>query len=203
MNTEHKETGSNFADEARSFYAKNKTMVIIAVALLIMGIGYTIIQALNTSNQDAAAEPTPTTVVAGAQDTSTSTTSTETASAAATSDVPQLSPGNNPQAPTANGDWEPTARAFAEAWANPEGGRDAWLARLRPLVDDTTYQGFERTNFDAYITAQQLDRVQLDASDGPDVMVAIYYTNDTSTPAAKILLTPSGENLTYQVTGVY
>ncbi|MGK3708805.1 hypothetical protein [Arthrobacter sp. IK3] len=53
--------------------------------------------------------------------------------------------GNNQQAVEA-ADWKETADAFSAAWANPEGGKDAWLKRLRPYVTDSLYKSFGYTD---------------------------------------------------------
>ena len=42
-------------------------------------------------------------------------------------------------------EWRPTAEKFAAAWANPEGGKEAWLKRLKPVVTDQLYSSFEYT----------------------------------------------------------
>lgn len=52
--------------------------------------------------------------------------------------------GDAPQGPE-RGDWTLPAEAFAKAWANGEGGKEAWLARIRPHVTDKLYVGFEST----------------------------------------------------------
>lgn len=45
--------------------------------------------------------------------------------------APQIVAGGAQQAVTAQ-NWRPTVEAFARAWANPEGGKDAWAGRLAP-----------------------------------------------------------------------
>lgn len=46
---------------------------------------------------------------------------------------------------TVMSDPQPVADEFAKQWANPEGGKEAWLARLRPLITDDAYAGFSYT----------------------------------------------------------
>lgn len=201
---EKRPAGTNEETNLKELYTKNKTVIHIIAAILALAVAYSIYQwatTHNTANSSSEATPTATALIAGTQDTNTpapqDTTATPTAS-----EVPQLSPGDNPQAPTPTADWEPVAQGFGEAWANTDGGRDAWLERLRPYVNDTTYQGFEYTDFERYITDKQVDHTQLAGIDGYDRRVEIYYTDDPTTPAVTVILSPTGENLQYQVVSV-
>lgn len=69
--------------------------------------------------------------------------------------------GNAQQAVEA-GDWQPVADGFAAAWANPEGGKDAWLKRLRPYVTDSLYRSFGYTDIsnipdDEYLSSSPME----------------------------------------------
>jgi hypothetical protein len=59
--------------------------------------------------------------------------------------APQIVAGGAQQAVTAQ-DWRPTAEAFAAAWANPEGGKDAWLARVKPYATPALAATFAYTD---------------------------------------------------------
>lgn len=202
---EKRPAGPNEETNLKELYTKNKTVIHIIAAILALAVAYSIYQWATTHNTTSSSEATPsataTALIAGTQDTNTPTPQDTTATPTA-SEVPQLSPGDNPQAPTPTADWEPVAQGFGEAWANTDGGRDTWLERLRPYVNDTTYQGFEYTDFERYITDKQVDHTQLAGIDGYDRRVEIYYTDDPTTPAVTVILSPTGENLQYQVVSV-
>lgn len=186
--------------QALEFYRENTVMVFIITALILAGIIYGIAQALTVpTKNEAASTPQETSLVAGTPNTPTPTPTQITPAPEETI----LSGGNNPQAPGASDDWEPIAQQFAEAWANPEGGRDQWLARIQPLVDEVIYHGFENTNFEQYISAKEVDRTEVTTIDGPDIGVKVFYKDNPQTPEMTILLSPAGENMTYRVVQVF
>lgn len=137
-------------------------IVIICVAvLLIKGI---------PKESEAAPDPSITSV-ASAGDTSTSSptpsvsatadatatqsptsSSSETAQAAATAPpaptaepTPKYTVGTHPQAPEPDR-WISYAEDFAAAWGDDTGGKEAWLARLKPHVTQKLYDGFALTD---------------------------------------------------------
>lgn len=58
---------------------------------------------------------------------------------------PEYRVGDTQQAVEAS-DWSETADAFSAAWANPEGGKEAWLARLKPYLTPSLYKSFSYTD---------------------------------------------------------
>lgn len=71
-----------------------------------------------------------------------SSTPTSTPTPTATFSPKYLVENGPDQAPTLP-EWQSTATGFANAWANPEVGKDAWLANIRPFVDDSIYANME------------------------------------------------------------
>lgn len=196
-------TLTNKETSFKKFYTNNKTVVGIVVALTILAVGYIVTQALSASEQKVTATHTP--AVVTAQDTAISSPTVDNNIITSPSEVPQLSSGNQAQAPTPTADWEPVAQGFGEAWANTEGGRDAWLQRIRPYVNDAMYQGFEYTDFERYVTDRQMERVELDGTGDSryDIRANIFYVgDDPQKPSVTIWLSPTGENLQYQVVSV-
>lgn len=119
----------------------------LAPALIIGGIlAILLCWYFFTSTDDSQAveqAPQSNSVVAGSGG---SDSATETATATPSPEKTKtLSADGAQQAPEAQ-DWRPVARDFATAWADSEGGKDAWLARLKPLTTDEVYKGFENTD---------------------------------------------------------
>ena len=163
-------------------FLKEKAALIAVVAIVIIAAVYLgITRASDTDDSAAAPEPTaaPTAVLGYAPD---GTAETPAGSGSPTaSEGPQDGTGALP-APTAApeenspveihvgdaqqaveaSDWRPVADGFAEAWANPDGGKDAWLKRLRPYVTDSLYRSFGYTDIsnipdDEYLSSSPME----------------------------------------------
>lgn len=72
--------------------------------------------------------------------------------------------GDHAQGPSI-GEWEPVARAYGAAWADPSGGHEAWLERLKPHVTPEMHRSFGYTDI-ANVPAHTLDSVIL-VDEGP------------------------------------
>lgn len=207
MADEHDKNTPGPLQGLKDFYQQNKSATVLLAGAVLVGTGYGLYQGLSTTGTptpEATATASSSSIIAGTTGTPTPEQTATSAPVSSPSDVPQLSPGNQPQAPTPETDWRPVAEGFAKAWASTEGGRDAWLERLRPYVNDSTYQGFEFTDFDRYIVDKELDQLKVEATGDSsyDKLVAIYYKDNPDTPAVKVILSPVGENFQYQVISV-
>jgi len=161
--------------------------VVLAVALVVTMIA---VASFNAKKSDPEPEPTTAAVAPGRGPTGGSEESTGDSNNSPTptaSKSPILSAGGQKQAPTL-GDWKPVAEKFATAWANPEGGKDAWLKRLRPLTNDKAYSGLENTSAERLpkLTFASLDtQVENEST----VVVDAVYTG-SSKPVLRIGLAP-------------
>lgn len=146
-------------------FIKDKAAVLIIAVLVIIGAVY--IGITRTSGDEEVAGPTPTAAPTavlgdGAEGPEASPTGSGSqdgsegpgagtqppATAVPTDDAtaePEYRVGDTQQAVEA-ADWSETADAFAEVWANPEGGKKAWLARLKPYLTPSLYKSFSYTD---------------------------------------------------------
>jgi hypothetical protein len=74
--------------------------------------------------------------------------STSSAVPANRSDDGEAGPGEreHPSAPADPAEVQRVATRFTTAWLNPVGGRDAWLARLKPLTEPALQEGLALTD---------------------------------------------------------
>lgn len=179
-------------NRVKEFISKNPILTAVIVLGIIVTVGYNIFA--NNRGENAAPAPQATKVIAGSTSTDTATAAETEPTAAPTTalptDIPQLSPGNSPQAPTVEADWRPVAEEFAKAYTNKDGGRDAWLERLRPLVDDVTYSAFENYEFDRDVYSATYQKWQGESYDGAIVETKLYYEEAPSAPVT-ITLAPN------------
>ncbi|MCC3292824.1 hypothetical protein [Arthrobacter sp. zg-Y1110] len=146
-------------------FIKEKALIIAVVILIAAAAVYIGVTRTGDSDETATVQPTaaPTAVLGGGPEGPTasptgsgSPEATEGAqdgtggpdvSTPQPSETPELEihVGNNQQA-IEETDWRVNADAFSEAWANPEGGKEAWLKRLRPYVTDELYKSFGYTD---------------------------------------------------------
>jgi hypothetical protein len=73
-------------------------------------------------------------------------------------------------------DWKSYAEAFTKAWLNTEGGKDAWLGRLKPLVSPDLYAGFTATDINA-IPAAVFENVSMAEESRASKTFRAYSTN--------------------------
>lgn len=145
-------------------FIKDKAAVLVIAVLIVIGAVYIGITRTG-GDEEAAPQPTaaPTAVLGGGPDSpepsptgsgspgdsagpDTGTQPSETAvPAPETGSEVQIRVGDAQQAVEA-ADWSGTADAFSAAWANPEGGKDAWLARLKPYLTPSLYASFGYTD---------------------------------------------------------
>lgn len=148
--------------------------LLVIGGLLVIVLAFLVIPRLGGA-EEPTDEQSPSAVAPGngsESPTSDAPSATPTASASA-SETPSLSPGGQDMAPTME-DWRPVAEEFATAWANPEGGKDAWLKRLRPLTSDDAYEGLESTN-EAAIPDLTFVAVEENVVNGNQVAVDASY----------------------------
>ncbi|MCU6479089.1 hypothetical protein [Arthrobacter sp. A2-55] len=104
--------------------------------------------------------------------------------------TPTYYAGNGPQAPTPK-DWTPAATDFAAAWANPAGGKSAWLKRLKPLVTPKLYASFSYTDI-RNIPTDTVDSVSLDREDPGVHTFKAYFKDGGYRFDAAAILQPNG-----------
>lgn len=140
-------------------------VVIIAVAIVLFQQGpsekksapvpsITATAGAATSAPSSSATPTATATASATQGPSGSTSSpspaataapSPSATAAAAASEASRIVGDQPMAPEVQ-NWRPYAEKFSQAYGNTTGGKEAWLARLRPYVTDKLYEGFKTTD---------------------------------------------------------
>lgn len=157
-------------------------LVVIALAVVILKPGSQVATPAPSITATAgAATPVPTkTPSASATATATPTaTKSPTAPAktqaptptAAATEAPLI--GDKPQSVDVK-NWRPYAEKFSQAFANTTGGKEAWLARLRPLVTDDLYSGFKDTDM-SRVTSRTFKTVNtLDEENAYSTFVAHY-----------------------------
>lgn len=162
--------------------------VVLAVAVVVAMIG---VIGFNSGATESEPDATTEAVAPGTGPSRTaenSPTPTETNNSPSPTKPPALSADGHEQGPSL-GDWQPVAEQFATNWANPDGGKDAWLKRLRPLTNDKAYNGLKRTGESAIL---DLEFVSLDtqfSDDSTAVTDATYSRSDQ--PVLRIGLAPT------------
>lgn len=110
---------------------------------------------------------------------------------------PTVTIGNGPQAPTLQ-DWKITARGFGAAFANPSGGKDAWLAGIKPYVTPALYAKYLPTDIRSIPTEKLLDVYQ-DKRSGGVVVYHPSYASGSNQFQALMKIQPDGTWLVDQV----
>lgn len=164
--------------------------VALAVAVVIAMIG---VIGFNSGANESEPESTTEAVAPGAgpsRGAEATPSPTETNNAPTPTKSPVLSADGHAQGP-ALGDWQPVAEQFATNWANPDGGKDAWLKRLRPLTNDKAYNGLKRTGESAIL---DLEFVSLDTqfSDTSTAVTDATYSQ-ANQPVLRIGLAPKND----------
>lgn len=114
-----------------------------------------------------------------------------------TSTPAQGSGGTQQQSVVAQ-DWRPPAAAFAKAWGNHEGGKDAWLARIKPLVAPSLFEGFTRTDL-SKVPADTFDSVTM-AEESPRFKTfRAYFRNTGHAFVGRVVIQTDGSWLVDQV----
>lgn len=160
-------------------------LVVVALAVVILKPGTSPAAAPAPSITATAGAATPAPTKAPSASTSPTaepaTTKSPTASTPATTQTAAPTPaateapliGNNPQSVEVE-NWRPYAEKFAQAFANTTGGKEAWLARLRPLVTDSLYSGFKATDM-SRVTSRTFKTVNtMDEENAYSTFVAVY-----------------------------
>lgn len=171
-------------------YLKDNIVVIGILAVLAVSIGFYAISQASAKTPDAAPVPAAPEVTAlpldstlASQGPAAPTAAPATAAAGGTSyatanatrgdgpvvgspagptSAPEFVAGGAQQAVTAQ-DWRPPVEAFSAAWANPEGGKYAWLSRMKPyatpaLESSLGYTDIGRIPADKLSTVSTIDK---------------------------------------------
>lgn len=100
------------------------------------------------------------------------------APAGAATASPEIVAGGAQQAVTAQA-WRPVAEAFAAAWANPDGGKDAWASRLQGYATPALTATFAYTDI-RNVPADELVSVStIDEASGTVSFSAVYAEGGT------------------------
>lgn len=158
---------------------KKRTRPLLVVALLLAIIlitwGYTTLRG-SDNEPETTPSATPSAVAPGPSEGASDDSTISYAETVPPSEDPSLSADGAQQAPGLD-DWEPTAEDFAREWANPEGGKDAWLERLEPLTTEEAFGGLEDTSEDA-IMDLEFSEVTLNQQDGDRVVADASYGDE-------------------------
>ena len=110
---------------------------------------------------------------------------------------PTVTIGNGPQAPTLQ-DWKITARGFGAEFANPSGGKDAWLTAIKPYVTPALYAKYAPADIRSIPTEKLLDVYQ-DKRSGGVVVYHPSYASGSNQFQALMKIQPDGTWLVDQV----
>ena len=105
--------------------------------------------------------------------------------------------GSSAQAPTL-ASWRNYAWMFAAAWANPAGGKDAWLARMAPFATADLMKQFGYTNI-ANVRPDTVTGVFLEQDGGSTVKFSVTFANQGTSMMGIMVVQP---NLTWKVSQV-
>lgn len=100
------------------------------------------------------------------------------APAAAATESPVIVAGGAQQAVTAK-EWRPVAEAFAAAWANPDGGKDAWAARLQGHATPALAATFAYTDIRNVPTDNLVSVSTIEEASGTVSFNAVYEEGGT------------------------
>ena len=164
----------------------SKTQIYGSIAIVLVAVVGVIIWTIVDGNKDKddASANSPAVVNSG------SPSSSPSASEGSASKSPTLSADGKKQDVTL-GDWRPTARGFAEAWANPDGGKDAWLGRMKPMLTDEMYNRFKNTN-ENQIEDLNYEGLSVYSENENEEIIDISYEGQRD--YMRIALTPAGED---------
>lgn len=174
-------------------FLKDKAAVLVIAVLVIFGAVYFGITRISGDDAAPGATPTaaPTAVLGdGAEGPDPSPTGSGSQGGSEGSEPAPLAPetadptdeanaepeyrvGDTQQAVVAS-DWSETADAFSEAWANPEGGKEAWLARLKPYLTPSLYKSFGYTDIRNIPTDTFVSNSPAEEGGGTMVFHALY-----------------------------
>lgn len=158
---------------------EHKWKIIVAAICLFAGIAYlsmpsqpvddTSSNSTNSTNSATPSYPTPSTSPTG------TASPTPTATASPTPTVSPIPVGTGPHAPTLP-DWTPVANAFANAWANPKVGKEAWLSALKPTVTSDLYDKFSNTDIER-IGQLEVSSINPEQTDNAGVNARVFFKN--------------------------
>lgn len=106
----------------------------------------------------------------------TATASTTPSPAPTATFTPEFTVNNGPNQAFTPPEWQSTATAFASAWANPEVGKEAWLANLRPYIDDNLYSQLESTDINT-VPVDKVAEITESKNDHLGVVFNVRFNN--------------------------
>lgn len=170
---------------------EHKWKIIVAGICIFAGIAY--FSMASRPVPDASSMPASPTaqpyVTPSPTATETGTPTPQSAASAAATVVP-TAVGTGAQAPTP-ADWKPTAAAFANAWANPKAGQEAWLSAIKPTVTSDLYDKFTTTNIER-LNQLTVSAINPQQEDYRGVNARVFFENTEFT--IMIHLAPQADN---------
>lgn len=115
----------------------------------------------------------------------------------AASAAPEIVAGGAQQAVTEQ-DWRPMAEAFAAAWANTDGGKDAWMARLKPHATPSLIEAFAYTDI-SNIPSDKLSSVSSIEEASGTISFNAYFEDGGTLFQGLAVLRPDGSWLVDKV----
>ena len=174
---------------------RNKILTAIIAGLLVLGL-LVAINNVRTASEETKPSPTSEAVAPGP---GTGPSSSETATPTATTTTGGLSPGKAKQAYAPEEDaWRETAAEFGKAWANPAGGKKAWLARMKPMVSEEEYQKLEKTN-ERSLRKYTYEKVTAERTDYENMRVVADVSYQETGPYLRVGLAPTANGKDWQV----
>ena len=155
---------------------EHKWKIIVAAICIFAGIAYLSMpsQPVDDTSSNSTNSATPSYSTPSTSPTGTASP-TATATASPTQTVPAVPVGTTQQAPTLP-DWTPVANAFANAWANPKAGQEAWLAALKPTVTPDLYDQFTNTDVER-MSQLEVSRISSEKEDNAGVNARVFFKN--------------------------
>lgn len=152
---------------------EHKWKIIVAVICLFAGIAYLSMpsQPVDDTNSNSA---TPSYSTPSTSPTRTASPA-PTATTSPTQTVPAVPVGTTQQAPTLP-DWTPVAKAFANAWANPKAGQEAWLSAIKPTVTSDLYDRFTTTDVEL-MSQLEVASINPEQTDNAGVNARVFFKN--------------------------
>jgi hypothetical protein len=159
---------------------EHKWKIVVVIICLFAGFSYLSMLNQPVPEASSTASSPSSQPLASASATATPTgEASKPASSAAPSAVPTITVGTGPQAPTPT-DWKPVANAFANAWANPKVGKDAWLSAIKPTVTPDLYDQFTNTDIER-VGQLEVVKVSSEQQDYAGVNARVYFKNTNFT----------------------
>lgn len=152
---------------------EHKWKIIVAGICLFAGISY--LSMPSQSVDDASSNSATPSYSAPSTAPTAAASPTPTVTASPTQTVPAVPVGTSQQAPTMP-DWTPVASAFANAWANPKAGQEAWLSAIEPTVTSDLYDRFTTTDV-GLMSQLEVAEINPEQEDNAGVNARVSFKN--------------------------